>query len=204
MIKISIIVPCYNVEKYIRECLVSILEQTMPDIEIICVDDGSTDGTLTILEEYRKQYKKILILSQKNQGSGIARNQGISAARGEYLAFMDADDFYPAKDTLEKTYQTAKRENAEICGGSCCFFRNGVFTYNGLGKGYVFVEDGWVDKTDYPIISGFWRFVYKRDFIEKNGIRFPNYLRCQDPPFFECVSVCRAHILYAGSDICVS
>lgn len=197
MAKISIIIPAYNAEKYIRECLESILMQTMSEIEIICIDDGSTDSTLSILEEYRSRYKNLFILSQGNQGSGIARNQGICAARGEYLAFMDADDFYPAQDTLEKVYYTAKRENAEICGGSCCVLRNGVYNYTGLRKGYTFSEDGWIDKKDYPTLYGYWRYIYKRDLIKKNHIYFPEYLRCQDPPFF------LSAIAYAGRLYCM-
>ena len=131
MVKVSVIIPCYNVEPYISDCLKSVCAQTLQEIEVICIDDGSTDGTLNILEEYRSQNNNLYIISQKNQGSGIARNHGIDVATGEYLAFMDADDFYPAQDTLEKMYCTAKREKAEICGGSGCTFRNGIYTYSG-------------------------------------------------------------------------
>lgn len=184
MVKVSVIIPCYNVEPYISDCLKSVCAQTLQEIEVICIDDGSTDGTLNILEEYRSQNNNLYIISQKNQGSGIARNHGIDVATGEYLAFMDADDFYPAQDTLEKMYCTAKREKAEICGGSGCTFRNGIYTYSGLRKGFTFSEDGWIDKRDYPVILGYWRFIYKREFVKQNNIYFPDYLRCQDPPFF--------------------
>lgn len=194
MVKVSVIIPCYNVELYISDCLDSVLAQTLQEIEVICIDDGSTDGTLNILEEYGSQYKNLDILSQKNQGSGIARNRGICAARGEYLAFMDADDFYPAQNTMEKMYDTAKREKAEICGGSGCTFRNGIYTYTGLRKGFTFLEDGWIDKRDYPIILGYWRFIYKSKFIRENNIFFPDYLRCQDPPFFLSAVVCAGRL----------
>lgn len=184
MIKISIVVPCYNVELYIRECMESILSQTLREMEIIFIDDGSTDRTLEILEEYQKKREEIKILRQENQGSGIARNQGIKAATGEYIAFMDADDFYPSHDTLEKVYSTAKERGAVICGGSACNYRNGVFTNRGLDKGHVFLVDGWVSKHDFPTSGGYWRFIYKSDFIKDKQIFFPRYLRYQDPPFF--------------------
>ncbi len=184
MIKISIIVPCYNVELYIQECMESILSQSIYEIEIILIDDGSTDRTLEILEAYQEKCANVKILKQANQGSGIARNQGIRVAIGEYIAFMDADDFYPSPNTLERVYDTAKETGAIICGGSACNYRNGVYTNRGLDKGHIFSEDGWISKCDFPTSGGYWRFIYKRDFIQSKQIFFPQYLRFQDPPFF--------------------
>lgn len=192
--KISVIIPCYNVESYIRECLDSVLTQTLREIEIICVDDGSTDGTFGILKEYEEMSDKICVRKQENQGSGIARNMGIDLATGEYLAFMDADDFYPSQDTLETMYFAAKSKKAEICGGSGCAFRNGVYTYTGFRRGFTFSEDGWIDKKDYPIINGYWRFIYKHELIKRNVIYFPDYIRCQDPPFFLRAIACAGRL----------
>lgn len=183
--------------EFIRECLDSILMQTLQEIEIICIDDGSTDQTLDILKEYKNKLNNLKILHQENQGPGIARNNGICAAVGEYLAFMDADDFYPSADTLEKMYTTSKREKAEICGGSGCTFRNGIYTYDGFRKGFTFLEDGWIKKEEFPIINGYWRFIYKNAFIKENHIFFPDYLRCEDPPFFMTA------IAYAGHVYCM-
>lgn len=180
MTSISVIVPCYNMKEYMRDCMESILAQTLHGLEIICIDDGSTDGTFEILKEYQKKADYIKVLQQKNQGSGIARNRGIMEAKGEYIAFMDADDFYPSPNTLEKVYTVAKEKKAVICGGSACDYQNGVFTC----KQYAFLEEGWVNKKDFPTISGYWRFIYKTDFIKGKQIFFPEYLRCQDPPFF--------------------
>lgn len=194
MVKVSIVIPCYNVENYIKMCLDSVLMQTLQDIEIICVDDGSTDGTFCILKQYGNIVHNLSVLQQKNQGSGIARNLGIAVAKGEYLAFMDADDFYPAKDTLEKMYVTAKKESAEICGGSGCVFRNNIYNYTGFRKGFVFSNDSWIDKKDYPTYHGYWRFIYKSDLIRENHICFPDYIRCQDPPFFLRALACAKSI----------
>ena len=95
---ISVIVPMYNAEIYLRQNLDSILNQTLKDIELICVDDGSTDSTLKILKEYQEKDSRIIIIQQKNQKAGIARNNGLKVAKGKYIIFLDADDFF--KDTM--------------------------------------------------------------------------------------------------------
>ena len=100
MVKISVIIPVYNVEKYLRQCLDSICSQTFKDIEIICVNDGSADGSLDILKEYRENDERISIYTQENRGAGASRNLGIDHATGEYVYFMDSDD-YINQDALE-------------------------------------------------------------------------------------------------------
>ena len=87
MIKVSVILPVYNTEKYLPECLDSIINQSLRDIEIICVDDGSTDSSLQILKEYAEKDKRIVVLEQNNSGAGIARNKGMEVAKGKYLSF---------------------------------------------------------------------------------------------------------------------
>ena len=93
MTKISAILPVYNVEQYIKDSLDSIINQTMDDIEIICVNDGSLDNSLQVLEEYAQKDARIKIISQENQGQGIARNNGLKIANGEYITFIDPDDW---------------------------------------------------------------------------------------------------------------
>ena len=88
MPKVSVIIPVYNVEKYLRECLDSVINQTLSDIEIICINDGSTDNSLEILKEYAENDSRIKIITQENQGQGVARNNAIEAAQGEYLVFV--------------------------------------------------------------------------------------------------------------------
>ncbi len=92
-IKVSVIVPVFNVEAYLNESLDSILNQTLNDIEIICINDGSTDNSLNILETYAKKDKRIKIISKENEGQGVARNVGLDDAQGEYISFVDSDDF---------------------------------------------------------------------------------------------------------------
>lgn len=93
MTKVSIIVPVYNVEKYLKRCLDSLVNQTLKDIEIICVNDGSTDGSLAILDEYVRNDDRIVVINQENSGQSVARNRGIDVAKGEYIGFVDSDDW---------------------------------------------------------------------------------------------------------------
>ena len=94
MAKVSVIIPVYNVEPYLKQCMDSVVGQTLKDIEIICVDDGSTDGSLDILKEYATEDSRIQIIEQKNAGAGAARNNGMRHATGKYLSFLDSDDFF--------------------------------------------------------------------------------------------------------------
>ena len=117
MIKVSIIVPVYNVELYLKHCLDSLVNQTLKDIEIICVNDGSTDNSLSILEEYAQKYSVIKVIDKENGGISSARNIAISQAKGEYLGFVDSDDWVDL-DYFEKLYNTAKKYNSDIaCAG---------------------------------------------------------------------------------------
>ena len=113
MPKFSVIIPVYNVEKYLEECLNSVINQTLKDIEIICINDGSTDNSLKILEEYAQKDDRFVILNQENQGQGIARNKAIDIAKGEYISFVDPDDWIEL-DALEKLYNYFKETNAEV------------------------------------------------------------------------------------------
>ena len=109
---ISIIVPVYNAEKYLRHCLDSLIRQTMLEIEIVCVYDGSTDCSLEILQEYAMRDKRINFLDQSNCGVSLARNNALKHVRGEYYMFVDSDDWLDA-ETCEETYKTAKKEHAD-------------------------------------------------------------------------------------------
>lgn len=113
MIKVSIIIPCYNVEKFIVKALESAINQTMRDIEIIVINDGSQDNTLPIINRYAKQDKRIKVINQKNQGLSFSRNIGIKRARGEYIQHLDGDDWLEL-NTCELAYNYAKKINADI------------------------------------------------------------------------------------------
>ena len=113
MVKISVIIPIYNVEEYLGQCLDSVVNQSFKDIEIICVNDGSTDNSLNILNEYENKDSRIRIYSQKNQGAGATRNNALEYASGEYVYFMDADDYLDL-NALEELYDIAAEKNADF------------------------------------------------------------------------------------------
>lgn len=118
-VKLSIIVPCYKVEEYLPRCLDSLVNQTLDGVEAICINDGSPDGCLSILKDYQKKYgEKIVIIDKKNEGVWRGRMDGIKKAQGEFIGFVDSDD-YVALDYAEKLYNAAKNTNADI---SCCGF----------------------------------------------------------------------------------
>lgn len=186
--KISIIIPCYNVEKYLQQCMDSALEQTLKDIELICIDDGSTDNTAAMLDAFCAQDARVRVLHQTNQGVSAARNHGLEMAGGEYIAFMDPDDFYPDAGTLELLFSKASGNNAVICGGSFSNYdqSTGKVTrcYTGDFSKYSFPKEGFIRYADYQFDFGYHRFIYKRSLLSENNILFPPYSRFQDPPFF--------------------
>ena len=117
-IKLSIIVPCYKVEKYLPRCLDSLVNQTLKDIEIICINDGSPDNCINILKNYKEKYgNRIVIIDKENEGVWRGRKDGVKKAKGEFIGFVDSDD-YVALDYAEKLYNAAISKNADIsvCG----------------------------------------------------------------------------------------
>lgn len=202
--RISIIIPCYNMEKYLSECMDSVLRQTLVNIEVICINDGSTDDTPNILDGYQRSDPRVNVIHQTNRGVAAARNTGIISAAGEYIAFMDPDDFYPNTGTLELLYTKAHANNALICGGSFSRFNDltkEVFTdYTGDLQKITFNSEGYIVYRDYQFDYGYHRFLYDRKFLLENGILFPPYTRFQDPPFFVKAMI-TAKSFYAIPDV---
>ena len=110
---VSVVVPVYNVEMYLKECLDSLINQTFKDIEIICVNDGSTDNSLNILNEYASKDERIKVFSKENSGPGPTRNFGIDNAQGEYLLFVDSDDWLDL-DAIKILYETSKSQDLDL------------------------------------------------------------------------------------------
>lgn len=111
--KVSVIIPVYQAQKYLRQCLDSVVGQTLKETEIICVDDGSFDDSPKILSEYAAKDERVRVIRQENKGAGAARNRGLLEASGEYLSFLDADDFFEP-DMLERAYERAKEGRAKV------------------------------------------------------------------------------------------
>ena len=165
MPKISVILPCYNVAPYIGACLDSLLNQTLVDIEIICVDDKSTDDTLDIIQKHVKRDTRIkLIAQQKNQGVSAARNAGLDVATGEYIGFVDPDD-YVDLDFYEKLYNTAKQEDADIVKADLVIVDvSGGRTCGRLNQR---VKD---NKLNFH--TEFASAIYRKEFLDKHNLRF--------------------------------
>lgn len=183
--KVSIIIAAYNTEKYIGECLDSIFDQTLQDIEVILIDDGSTDNTGCIVEQYKQRHDNLISCYQKNAGAGMARNYGITLAAGEYIIFMDSDDKYPCNDSLEKLYFTAKRQNALLCGGNIISNDNGIKRSMYMaGEGdTAHTKNSFIDTNHSFFLYGHWRYLYRADLIRDNQIKYASYSRYEDQVF---------------------
>ena len=185
MVKISIIMPVYNCEAYLQESIESVLCQTLCEWELLCVDDGSMDNSLEILRKYQSKDSRIHVFTQPNQGAGVARNLGIQHAQGEYIAFLDADDYYLNADALEKMYEACCEYNVAVCGSNIRLLRNGVIAEDGALK-----EVRLAAKTnhilhykDFQFDYGYYGFLFSTGLIRKNKILFSAYRRFEDPPF---------------------
>ena len=181
-IKISVIVPVYNVEAYIDECIESILNQNIKDIEVICIDDGSSDGSFEKILYWANMDSRVRVFCQPNQGSGKARNIGINNSLGKYIFFMDSDDWFPENDILNILYETAIKTGYYIVGGELSSYNN-----NRQIEGpsyYHFEREGEYSFSDYQLDYGYTRYLFSRNFLIDNSMLFPDYLRMQDPVFF--------------------
>ena len=188
MAKISVIIPVYKVEKYLSRCIESVVNQTLEDIEIVLVDDGSPDLCPSMCDTYAKEDKRIKVIHKKNQGLGYARNSGMAIATGEYIAFLDSDD-YIRSDMYEKIYDELKRTNANCCvtgyivkkdSGEEVYKKNplGTTIYEGTDiikrvlAGMLGSKPEQVRDTDVGM--SVWKCVYKREILQKNKIFFPS------------------------------
>ena len=177
MPKVSVIVPIYNVEDYIKRCIDSLLKQTLKDIEILLVNDGATDSSGIIAKEYSLKYpQKIIYLEKENGGLSDARNFGIKYASGDYIAFLDADD-YSDPETYEEMYNKAINENSDYV--ECDF----IWEYQNKSKSDIRIE--YKDKkemfTNVRVVA--WNKLIKKELITENNLLFSKGLRYEDTEF---------------------
>lgn len=186
MVKVSVIIPVYNVEKYLEQCLDSIIHQTLEEIEIICVDDGSTDNSLNILYTYQKKDNRIQVIEQKNQYAGVARNNGIKAAKGKYVIFLDSDDFFET-NMLESMYNQAEKDNSDvtICGWKA--YNNlteQVVKYHTINKKYINLSPFKPSEVATELFQickpNPWTKLINREFFLFNGLYFEDCICCND------------------------
>lgn len=202
--KVSVIVPVFNAGNYLETCLESLINQTLQDIEIICVDDGSTDNTLNILKKYASIDRRLHFYQQQNLSAGAARNLGIEKAKGSYLYFADADD-YCDKFLLENCVSKAENDNADIVVFDFCRFDDANkkrYYYNGLNRSVIENYDNCFSYKDYPdyiceIINPTpWNKVINRKFIIENQIYFMPLTTTNDITFATLSAIYASKIAY--------
>ena len=190
--KVSIIVPVYKVEKWIRECMDSLIGQTLKEIEIICVDDESPDNCGKILDDYAKRDNRVKVIHQKNRGVSGARNTGIDKATGEYLSFIDSDD-YVEKETYETIYKYAKKDNVDIL----------QFKYQRFEDGKNISKNKNIDRSDSKVLDleqflkkTFGGYscdkIFKSEIIKNNNIKVPENIKLQEDACFSYMAFPRA------------
>lgn len=169
-IKVSVIIPVYNSQKFIGSCLQRVLAQSLREIEIVCVDDGSTDDSADIIAQTAQRDSRVKLIRQENAGPGPARNAGIAAAMGEFVTFLDADDRYSSDDYLRVLYEGAVDNDVDVSGA--CFYNDHAgrlekdFSNDPDLAGYTFTESGVKSYRDYQFDYGFHRFMFKRSLFE--------------------------------------
>ena len=210
MIKISVIVPVYNVENYLIQCLDSIINQTLKDIEIICVDDCSPDNSIEILEEYKNKDNRInIIRHSNNQGLGPARNTGLKYANGEYISFVDSDD-YIDKNFLFYLYSTAKKYDSDVT--NTINIKNDFdgqlrdhWRFNKIKNlpncfndsiSNISIKDEKENTIEYPYMTA-WNKIYRKSFLLENDLYFMDIISgAEDEDFYRRLLICEPKISY--------
>lgn len=194
MPKVSVIIPVYNAAPYLRQCLDSILGQSLREFEVICVDDGSTDDSVAILEEYAAHDDRLLVMRQRNQYAGVARNAGMAVARGEFLVFWDADDYFDPT-ALEKMHCQIVADESDVCvcGGKRFYegenLEVGIKDYLNPKRIPKQVPFNRFTNPDYIInftCEAPWNKMFRKSFIEKHQLRFQPRRNGNDVYFVAC------------------
>lgn len=196
--KVSIVVPIYGVEKYLNQCVDSILAQTLKDIEVILVDDGSKDRCPEIIDDYAKKDSRVVAIHQENGGYGKAVNHGISLARGEYIGIIESDDWIES-DMYEKLYSSAEKNNTDITKCSFYFYNSKApkpdIEYNSHICNFDLIPESVFSIKTFPELLAFqpsiWSCLYRASFIKQQKFLETTSASYQDLPFF-VESLCRA------------
>ncbi|MBQ1298826.1 glycosyltransferase family 2 protein [Candidatus Saccharibacteria bacterium] len=196
---VSVIVPVYNGEKTIGQCLDSLVEQSHKKIKIICVDDGSTDGTSEILNRYRKKYRRVQIINQKNGGRSLARNTGLKAVKTKYVMFCDSDDWYE-KNMCENMIDAMERSRADlvVCGVNMVYethdeMKESDENYYKLNySGEQQIDDEKISKTNGSVCNK----IFKMDVVRGNKICFPKDLNTAEDYYFYCAYMSVSKTVY--------
>ena len=186
---VSIIIPVYNVEKYLSKCLDSVINQTYKNIEIICVNDGSTDNSINILETYNQIDARIQIITQKNGGLATARNTGLKYAKGDFVYFLDSDDWVDI-NLIQTTLEAIILSDADICMFDACNVYDDSYVNVKRVSNFIFPQSTKVmnykdDNNIRDLQCTAWSKLYRKSFLEKNNLLFPDGVRFgEDVPFW--------------------
>lgn len=200
-VKVSVIVPVYNAKKTIRDCLEAIVGQTLKEIEVICVDDGSKDGSWKVIEEIRQKDDRVRLIRQENQGAGVARNVGMKEARGDYLVFLDSDDYFEP-DMLRSAWECCRKTGAEACAwaADAVHIETGesVPYRSAFDKRYILKTNPFDPASDeaheivMQMFNGVpWTKMFSRELIQRTGLQF-QALRTTNDSFFIYSALVRA------------
>lgn len=191
---VSVILPVYNAQDYLVQCLDSLTQQTLKNIEIICINDGSTDQSSVILQRYAQKDLRIVLIQQDNAGPAVARNQGLAAAQGQYLMFCDSDDWF-ALDACERMVATLKEANVDLVVCDVMTARDDKNYQRGDEVFHALTLFGYYDLPDerkYRVNSVLWNKIFKRELILQYDIRFPLSGIAEDSSFvFQYTSVAK-------------
>lgn len=169
--KVSILVPIYNVESYLAQCLQSLVDQSLPDLEILCINDGSTDGSLRIAQEFADNDLRIRIINKQNTGYGDSMNLGLQEAKGEYIGILEPDDWID-EDAFATLYQAAKQHQADVVKANFFRVKNG----HDLSKVEEITSEKIVhpqkDREVFQFMPAIWSAIYRREFLLDNNINF--------------------------------
>lgn len=211
-VKVSVIIPVYNEESYLRQCLDSILTQTLREIEVLCVDDGSTDCSLEILEEYAQKDSRVVILKQENRYAGMARNLGMRYATGKYYSFLDADDFF-SPCLLEKLYDAAEKYTSDIVMCNILYYdcADGKISKRNANGEEEFLpvnrnQFHWRDIPDklFQITNGWaWDKLFLGSFIQECNLSF-SHTRIANDGYFVYMALARARRITKIDDYLVT
>ncbi|WP_294130927.1 glycosyltransferase family 2 protein [uncultured Clostridium sp.] len=207
MIKVSVIIPVYNVEKDLSRCLKSVLNQTMRDIEVILINDGSSDNSLEVCRNFKKIDSRIIVVDKKNEGPSKARNIGIEIAKGKYITFVDSDDWIE-KEMFENMYNNLEKEQCDICISN--YYRNyqnkeikvnldfndEILTGVQIREKLIFPLIGRKEFGAETQILGFgapWGKLFKKSFIKKNNIFFNNSLLIGEDTLFNIQALAKTN-----------
>ena len=210
-IKVSVIMPIYNAYDYLRPAIDSVLDQTLREIELICIDDGSTDSSFELLKEYQQKDERVRIVTETNAGPALARNNGMKRARGEYLAFLDADDFFEPT-LLENLYSSARERNLDVTIAEYDIYNSRKATFESaqpaehdeiFADGAVTSKNLCPDKILLSTNGAAWNKLFRRSFVAEKNLSFLPDVKMYEDAYFVVLALSMAERVGKISDVLI-